>query len=178
MSVDQRLREAFGPEPSPAPDRVAALVAVRASARRQDRRTRGALVLAVAAVVAVIVTAGTLLYGGHSNRSGDIVDTPTPTPTTLVSPSVTDIDYLEHHQGRWVTRSLTRADFAQTLTDLGKSEWSDALTALLPEYYSDRAVLEEQSGACILQENAHLLVNHNDLFAASTQNLDSEDEEF
>ena len=128
MSLDNRLREAFTADQDPPIDVETSLTGVHAAARRQTLRTRAAVGCAAFAAVAATVVAATLL-GSVDEYTVEPAEVPTssPTSTGTLDPS------LEHHQGRWETRDLTRADFARTLADLGASEWYDEFVASLPD---------------------------------------------
>lgn len=128
MSLDDRLREAFAADQDLHIDVETSLTGVHAAARRQTLRTRAAVGCAAFAAIAATVVAATLL-GRSDGSTVEPAEVPTSSPTSAGAPDPS----LEHHQGRWETRDLTRADFAQTLADLGASEWYDELVTSLPE---------------------------------------------
>ncbi|MCY7401254.1 MAG: hypothetical protein LH477_09885 [Nocardioides sp.] len=123
MSVDDRLREAFAVEPDAATDTVTALARVHVAARRARLLSRTMLVGAAAtAVVAVVIGAAVIHHA--ENRTADPIVAP-PSTSSATDPADPDLEDpgLEHHQGRWETRELTRADVERTLTELGRSAW-------------------------------------------------------
>lgn len=128
MSVDDRLREAFEADQDPHIDVETSLTGVHAAARGQALRTRAALGFVAFTAVAATVVAATLL-GSSGGSPVEPSEVPSSTPTSTGAPDLS----LEHHQGRWETRDLTRADFAQTLAALGESEWYDEFVTSLPQ---------------------------------------------
>ncbi len=133
MSVDDRLREAFAADQDPHIDVKTSLTSVHAAARRRTLRTRAAVGCATFAAVAATGVATLLGSGDGSTVEPAEVPSSTPGPTSGPTSTEAPDPSLEHHQGRWETRDLTRADFAETLAELGASEWYDEFMTSLPE---------------------------------------------
>jgi hypothetical protein len=128
MSVDDRLREAFGETDRTWDDQVpTALADLLARQRRETVVRRGAAAgLVAAAAVAVVAVTIAQRGGEHPLPSHD----PTTPPTTsTVGPS----DVPASLVGHWLTRPITRADVRRAVRDAGSADQTDQMLAGLPD---------------------------------------------
>ena len=131
MSVDDRLREAFGSTDTTEWERTAP-TALRSVTTRRDRERlvrRGAAV-GLAAAVAVGVVAVVANGRGGEETDPEPVGPPPTTPTQLESMQTgAPMSPLD---GRWKSGPITAADVRVALTRLGHAELADETWAALP----------------------------------------------
>jgi hypothetical protein len=128
MSVDDRLREAFGETDRTWDEQVPeALAALTARRHRESavRRGAAAALIAAAAVAAIAVTV--------SQRAGSNSDPapepkPTPTPSSTAGPG-SETNPLA---GTWVSQPISRADVRRAARLAGDAGDADAMLAELP----------------------------------------------
>jgi len=127
MSVDDRLRDAFGETDRSWDEQVPdALAAVTARRRHESvvRRGAAAALVAAAAVATVAVTV--------SQRTDD-APSPSEEPTTPATTSTTaPAEVPESLTGNWLSRPITRADVRRAARDAGKPDKADLMLAGLP----------------------------------------------
>ncbi len=126
MSVDDRLREAFGETDRSWDEQVpAALTALTARRRRESAVRRGAVaaLVAAAAVAAVVVTV---------SQRGDQEPVPSPEPTTPASPTIGAGSEPNPLDGTWVSEPVTRADVRRAARLAGDPGDATAMLADLP----------------------------------------------
>jgi hypothetical protein len=130
MSIDDRLREAFGPTDGEW-DR-AAPAALRAVTARRDRERLlvrgGAVALAAAAAVAVVAVVAT-----HTDdKAGPAPVTPPGTPLPTPSPTPETGEPTSPLDGRWKSRPITAADVRDALEPSGLDRYAGRILAELP----------------------------------------------
>ena len=126
MSVDDRLREAFGETDLSWDEQVPAALATITARRRRETLVRRGTVAAVAAAAAVAAIAVSL------SQPGDQDPPPTPDPTPPV-PTSTDAGAQPNPlDGTWVSPPMTRADVRRAARLAGDAGDVDAMVAGLP----------------------------------------------
>lgn len=123
MSVDDRLREAFGAsaEPMWEPDQAAALRAVTVRRRRELAVQRSVTVLGLAAAAALVA----VLVSGPGDPEGTRDINPSVTPTG-------DASTAEPLEGVWRTELISARDVRVALATSGHADRADRLLSQVP----------------------------------------------
>ena len=127
MSVDDRLRAAFGETDRSWDELVPDTLAVVTARRRQEsavRRGAAAALVAAAAVATVAVTV---------SQRGDSSPTPSENPTTPATTSATaPAEVPASLVGTWLSRPITHADVRRAARAAGTPDKADLMLAGLP----------------------------------------------
>jgi hypothetical protein len=134
MSVDDRLREAFGETDSSWDEQVPrALSAVTARHRHETAVRRGATAATVAAAAVAAVAATLSQRGGGSTEPAP---DPAPTPSTSAGPG----SQTNPLDGTWVSSPITRADVRRAARLAGDVGDAEAMLVELPRLPLEVAV--------------------------------------